>query len=214
MWTPGTTVTLQECWKDQVWAARPLRVVDDNEARALLWMPKGTVRTIPGYPEGADASIARCDRTIANLSASSWEYVEHVWDVSCLWVLEPNPYFGIWITWNEDHEHIGYYVNFQAPYVRTPIGIATMDYVIDIIVEPDLTWSWKDADEFEQIIDRSIFSTAVIDAVNRSAEEVIGRIERAAYPFDGSHLDFVPDPSWPHPELPSIWDVVYASPKD
>lgn len=36
-----------------------------------------------------------------------------------------------------------WYINFQRPYVRTAMGVETFDLLVDIVVRPDLTWTWK-----------------------------------------------------------------------
>jgi protein associated with RNAse G/E len=64
--------------------------------------------------------------------------------------------FGGWggkaPTWTGPGRHLGWYVNLQCPYRRTPLGIEAMDLMLDIVVEPDMTWRWKDDDEFDEIV--------------------------------------------------------------
>ena len=73
---------------------------------------------------------------------------------------------------------IGWYVNLQQPLRRTPLGFEAMDMMLDVVVEPDLTWRWKDEDEFADLLDRGLVDAATGDRVRREGEAVIGRVER------------------------------------
>jgi hypothetical protein len=190
-----------------VWAARPLVVVDDADDRLLLWIPRGTVRKVPVTPLSRDDPADRSQRAIENLAREDWAYGEHVWDVSCLWILTPGAWHGVWVSWDPSGRHHGWYVNLQRPFTRTPIGIEAMDLALDVVVEPDRTWRWKDEEEFEKLVDRSIFDSATASRVREEAETVIGRIEDAQAPFCEPWPSWRPDPRWPIPSLPPGWDA-------
>jgi protein associated with RNAse G/E len=92
----------------------------------------------------------------------------------------------------------GWYVNLETPYVRRPDGVETTDLVLDIVVQPDRRWEWKDVDEFEQRIGHPLyFDRAAADGVREEGLTLVKLIEAGAYPFDGTHVDFRPDPRWP-----------------
>jgi hypothetical protein len=38
--------------------------------------------------------------------------------------------------------------------------------------------------------------------------EGTARLEKHHYPFDGSWLDWLPDPAWSPPKLPADWNIV------
>ena len=44
-------------------------------------------------------------------------------------------------------EHWGWYVNLQLPFRRTELGFETMDLVLDLIVDPDGSWRWKEDED-------------------------------------------------------------------
>src|SRR6266576_1740450 len=46
--------------------------------------------------------------------------------------------------------------NFQRPYRRTTIGIEAMDLMLDLVVEPDRSWRWKDKHELETLVRRGM----------------------------------------------------------
>jgi hypothetical protein len=44
-------------------------------------------------------------------------------------------------------------VNLQEPFRRSQFGFETMDLALDVIVEADRSWRWKDEDELETFVD-------------------------------------------------------------
>jgi hypothetical protein len=207
VWNAGETIVHQEVWRGRVWAARPLTVVRDEGDRLLLWIPQGTVRKVPVTPPERVAPARREDRIIASLHHGDWLYGEHVWDVSTLWILHPDDWHAVWVSWLNG-EHYGWYINFQQQFRRTSIGIEAMDLMLDVVVEPDLRWRWKDEAQFDEIVERAILDAATGARVRQEAAEVIQRIERAGPPFSDPWPAWRPDPSWARPVLSEAWDEV------
>ena len=208
MWDPGDTIVHQEIWKGRVWAARPMTVVDDTEERTLLWMPFGTRRKIPltssHRPDPPDIHA----RTIANLDHADWVIGEHTWDVSCLWIVRPDDWHSTWVSWRPDGSHYGWYINLQAPMRRNSVGFEAMDLMLDVVAEPDLSWRWKDRDEFDEIAARGIFDPITVDRVMTEARSVIDDLEHERAPFNEPWPSWRPDPSWSAPSLPDNWDLI------
>lgn len=153
MWEPGTTIVHQEVWAGRWWAARPLIVVEDTAERILLWIPQDTVRKVPVTPPSRPDPSTRQAQIIENLARGDWVMGEHIWDVSSLWILRPSDWHTVLVSWRGDGSHFGWYANLQYPFRRTAIGIEAMDLMLDIVVEPDLEWRWKDEAEFDEILD-------------------------------------------------------------
>jgi hypothetical protein len=210
-WRPGETVVHQEVWRDRVWAARPLTVVEDEPERLLLWLPFGTRRKIPITPPGRPDPPTLEERAIENLHHGDWCYGDDEWDVSTLWILHPGDWHAVWVSWRPDGSHYGWYVNLQRPFTRTPIGIEAMDLMLDVVVEPDRSWRWKDAEQLDEILDRGIFDEPTGQQVRAEAACVIADLERGAPPFSQPWTDWRPDPAWARPELPAGWDEVQTS---
>lgn len=208
MWETGETVVHHEVWRDRVWAARPLVVAEDSADQLLLWIPKGTVRNVPATPGHRPDPGTRAGRVIENLAAGDWDYAEHVWDVSTLCILRPHDWHAIWVSWRDDGDHYGWYVNLQRPFRRTAAGIEAMDLMLDVVVEPDLSWRWKDDDEFDEILARGIFDPAVGRRVREEAAAVVDRIEENLSPFCDGWPRWRPDAAWQTPVLPEQWDQV------
>jgi protein associated with RNAse G/E len=206
-WESGSTIVHQEVWRGRLWAARPLIVVEDTPERVLLWIPKGTVRKVPATPPERLDPPTRRARVVENLDRSDWVLAEHIWDVSSLWIVHPGDWHAVWVSWTSPGVHLGWYVNLQKPFRRTEIGIEAMDLMLDVVVEPDGQWRWKDDDEFDEIAQRSIFDEATVARVRREAAEVIEDIEARRPPFSEGWVSWTPDPRWPVPVLPDGWDA-------
>ncbi len=164
-------------------------------------------RTPPDRPDPPD--IHR--RTIENLARCDWVLDEHVWDVSSLWILRADDWHSIWVSWRADGSHLGWYVNLQRPMRRNAVGFEAMDLMLDVVADPDLSWQWKDRDEFEEIVDRGIFAPGVADRVMTAALSVIDDIEHRRSPFDEPWPRWRPDASWEQPVLPANWRRVEGS---
>lgn len=190
---PGTTIVHTETWRGRLWAARPMTVVEDTDEGLLLWMPAGTVRLVP---EGGH------DRVVENLSGTAWTWTTHVWDLSTLAVVRPGDRFAIWASWLPSGEQFGYYVNLQEPMVRTDTGFEAMDLMLDVVVEPDLRWAWKDEHEVDELVRLGVYDASLADELRAVGRSVIQRVEAAAAPFDGSLLQRRPSDG-PLPELPA-----------
>ena len=165
--------------------------------------------------EGAATPPHRSDpldvhsRTIQNLLHGDWLMGDGVWDVSSLWILRPDEWHSTWISWLPDGSHLGWYVNLQQPLRRTPIGFEAMDLMLDVVVEPDLSWRWKDHAEFDEIVQRGLFDGALAERVLAEAGvRVIADIEHARSPFDEPWPSWRPDPGWGRPALQDEWEFV------
>ena len=138
-------------------------------------------------------------RTIANLDQADWVLGDHTWDVSCLWILRPDDWHSTWVSWRADGSHYGWYINLQAPMHRNPIGFEAMDMMLDVVAEPDLTWRWKDREEFDEVAARGIFDSNTVDRVMTDALAVIDDVEHRRAPFNEPWPSWKPNSSWAAP---------------
>jgi hypothetical protein len=207
-WHAGETVVLQEVWRGKLWAARPLIVVDDSDKRLVLWCPKGTVRKVPAPPPSRQRPATRAEHVTTALTLSDWVYEDHEWDISTLWLIEPDSWHATWVSFLPDGHHLGWYVNFQEPYRRKENWIQAMDLMLDIVVSPDRSWRWKDLDEFDAVVAAGLYPADTVLAVRSDAASVIKRIEVQSEPFDEPWPEWRPPTGWAIPVLPAGWDQV------
>ena len=90
-------------------------------------------------------------------------------------------------------------------------GLDTVDYDLDVVVHPDLTWNWKDEEEFVERLAYPFYWVENEAAVRAEGERLIKIAEAGQFPFDGTMTDFQPDPAWPvMSEMPSWWEAPRA----
>lgn len=204
-WQRGRTIVLQEVWRGELWAARPMIVGADEGHRVALWYPKGTRWMAPTTPPDRPRDDNRGQRLCACLASGEWAFVEREWDVDVLCLLEEGAAHAVWVSWLEGWEPWGWYVNLQEPFRRTDHALQTMDLMLDVIVHEDRTWRWKDEDELQALLDWRLIDDAKRRAVRAEAEAVLGLLERDEPPFSEPWHDWRPESTWGLPELPPNW---------
>jgi hypothetical protein len=83
-----------------------------------------------------------------------------------------------------------------------------LDLELDLAVNPDLSFQWKDVDDYKKGIETGIISPEWVEGIEMAKTEVLDKLEKRQYPFDGSWLDWRPDPSWSPLTLPENWDKI------
>jgi predicted RNA-binding protein associated with RNAse of E/G family len=209
VWRSGQTIVVQEVWDGQLWAARPVTVVEDRKGFLAVWCPKGTRRKVPSPPTTRPVEGPRGERLASCLEHRDWVLVDREWDVSTLMLTEDGAMHSIWVSWLETGEHWGWYVNLQLPIRKTRGAVQTMDLALDLIVAPDRSsWEWKDEDEFQIAVDRKLIDEGLARAIRAEAESVIRRLGANEPPFCDPWPEWRPDPSWRLPSLGPGWDQV------
>jgi hypothetical protein len=182
---------------------QPMRVVSDDAAGLLLWHPVGSqyARLVDGDGRNLH-DVAMGDMRQPRLALTAWSGND------ILVLMPPDTAYSLWWFFN-DAGFTGWYVNLEDPHQRHEWGVETTDAVLDLVVAPDRQWRWKDEDEFAARIGHAgYFSSAQAMAIRAEGERLVDLAEKGAYPFDGTHTDFRPDPSWPTLRLPSGWDQI------
>jgi hypothetical protein len=111
-----------------------------------------------------------------------------------LWWLPPDWRFG------------GWYINLQESIRSTRLGYDSMDQLLDVVIDPDLTWRWKDEDELAEAVELGVMTEAQATAVRSEGERAIERLEARESPFCDGWETWRPDPAWTPPALPDGWD--------
>lgn len=182
-------------------------VVCDRPDLLVVWCPKGTTRKVPTTPAGRPRAATRGERLTRCLLKEDWDLVDHEWDVSTLMLMEPGALNATWVSFLENGEHWGWYVNLQRPFVRTETGVTTMDLALDVLIAPDCSeWRWKDEDEFQLLVDAGLLEGDEAAAVRAEALRVIERAQAQESPFSDDWPRWTPDPAWQQPTLPTDRD--------
>lgn len=215
---PGETCVYQWIWRNAVWAAQPFTVVeDDGEVIVSHIVPGTLVKAQPPKPgmsvygSDEDSGERQWARMFAMLTEPATDLVDREWTTHRrLVIAKTGARHIVSLFWRgSDDVFLGWYVDFVEPVRRTPIGIATMDLMLDIEIEPDRSsWSWKDDDHFEAALGSGLHSAEVGREVRAEASAVIATIERGAWPFNTTWPEWRPD-SHDLPMLPSNWATVF-----
>ena len=172
-----------------------MRVIDDDEHGLLLWQPAGGDFATLIDADGNTPHEVTPDRM------RDPRLAVRAWRGDVLILMPARAMYSVWWFF-EEGVFSGWYVNLEEPYVRRLDGVQTRDLVLDIVVTPERRWEWKDADEFDRHIGHPLyFDRAAAEAILAAAGRVVDLIETGAFPFDGTHTGFRPDPTWPLPRL-------------
>jgi hypothetical protein len=188
---------------------RVARVVSDDERGLLLWIDRGS----PVVNEVADDGRGMRAMPFAEWIGRSYRLSHGSWQgPPVLKLLPTGMAHSVWWFRDDAGRFSNWYVNLEEPAVRwndgEAAGVDMVDQDLDVVVRPDLSWEWKDEEEFAERLDHPrhywVFDEA---AVRAEGERVIKMAEAGEFPFDGTWCDFVPDPSWSVPTtLPEGWD--------
>lgn len=205
MWKPGDVISWRGIYRARIWHVQPTILVRDHpDEIALTLLPGTECIAEETYPHGKKNGKRR------------WYFVDHDWTLAkytwqtnrLLLLFEPNKYYSIILFWNHtSNDFLLYYINFQLPFKRNNYAVDTLDLDLDLIIHPDFSYEWKDVEDYQNAISYALISPEWEKEIKLATEEVMARLEKRQYPFDGSWLDWRPDPSWQPPCLPLDWDA-------
>ena len=201
----GTTVVRRDVHRTGwIGAVESARVVRDDARGLLTWTAAGSQimsrTTLTGAPI-RKLPLAVRDVTPTMLSPDQWR------DTSVLMLTEPRQNHSTWWFFGLEGAFLGWYVNLETPGRRWPGGLDITDHALDIWVEPDRTWHWKDEDELaERTGHPHYWSAREAEAIRAAGRGIVPKIEAGTFPFDGSLTTYRPDPGWKPTTLPPNWD--------
>jgi protein associated with RNAse G/E len=210
-WKPGTQVVIRGVVHNRVWIAHSVTVVQDTASLLVTYLVPGAPckvtqglieRKWGGRPNGA----SRWDEQ----DSRQWKLADWEWKQRrALILMPPEKYYAVFLFWlDETDEFEGWYVNFQLPFRKTDWTIDTLDLEIDLIIEPDGVWRWKDEVEYQAGVDRGSIPANVAMGVEEGREEIIALLSSGSPLFDRQWLDWWPDPKWEIPRLHPAWDLL------
>ena len=91
----------------------------------------------------------------------------------------------------------------QSRLTRTPLGFDLRDHQLDILVEPNREWRWKDEDELDICVQDGRVSLEETKAIRAEGQRAVEEIEQNTGPFAAGWENWTPDPKLPRPTLSS-----------
>lgn len=191
---PGDPVLLRSVFRGRVRFTAPHRYVGEDAGRLVLYRQPGSeARYIR-----RDARGRYLERWVGDETTTSFRWARtHV-----LLLVRPHEAHSLDLFWDERWNFLGWYVNLQTPLTSTPLGFDMTDHALDIWVEADGRWSWKDEADFLEAQQLGVFDARQAAAVRAEGERVI-----AAKPWPTGWENWRPPPTWGPLELPNGWDV-------
>ena len=205
-WKSGDVIVWRGIYRNKVWHAQTVIVAKDTpEEIAMALLPGAECVAPEGYLDGKDE-----DKRRWNFKEKDWEKQNYLWRTNrLLLLLEPREYYSTIYFWNnESNEFLCYYINFQLPFQRSHSGVDTLDLDLDLIINPDFSYEWKDEDDYQKAIDNGVIIPEWTREIDVAKTEVLAKLEKRQYPYDGSWLNWWPDPDWLPPKLPENWDKI------
>jgi len=206
---PGR-VALRRYWRaGRISFLNVMTVVADDARGLRLWQSVGAPFAVLTAADGR----TQHDGAIDELGPMT--LAEKAWVGSDVMVFHPaeRPPWTVWWFFDEDHGGFqGWYVNLEEPIDRWDdgalVGVDTADHALDIWVEPDRSWRWKDEGEFAAKIGHPLYWNESEAAKIRAAGcAAIDLVEAGKFPFDGSWCDLAGGPPRPVPtRRPDGWD--------
>ena len=203
---PGQTVLRRYFRAGRICFLNVCRVLADDERGLRMWIPAGAPYWRALTPDGRTFHDATIEEIVgAELGELTWQGA-HV-----MVFMPPDAAHSVWWFFGEDGEFQGWYGNLEQPYARWDGGVDTVDHALDLWVEPDRTWRWKDEDEFAAVTGHPVFWTHEQAAEIRAEGERLTKLAEAGeFPFDGTWCQLRPDPAWPPLVRPDGWDAPRA----
>jgi predicted RNA-binding protein associated with RNAse of E/G family len=118
----------------------------------------------------------------------------------------------VWAYWGRpDRPFLGWYVNIQVPFQRTPIGIDSLDLELDLLVTPTYEVVVKDEEHVGASAALGRYTEDDAVAIHAVGARVRAEIEAGDRWWDERWSRWVPSPELlVPPELPSGWQDVPA----
>jgi hypothetical protein len=185
----GDVAVLRELWRDRIWKARAWRVVRDEPDELVLWIG-------PGYE-------TRIPDTKYDVPPQQWRLVGSVFHRNVLRITRPGDRYSRLVFFEDDGRLRGWYVNFERPLVRSPVGFDYVDLLLDLWIDPDGSWRLVDERELEHAVAAGLVTAEEAEQVRAEAARIV-----AEWPFPTGWEDFRPDPTWEPAQLPPTWDVL------
>lgn len=183
------------------------RVLVDDDELAVVASPTGSaMRRRAGRGSGPNGRL---------VLPEDWDgsYVETAWSgPPVVRVHRKGTRWSVW-RWHDGTDWLpDWYVNLELPWRRTAIGFDSQDWTLDLIVRatPDGSWSVqvKDQDELDFYASTGLWPATMRTVIEQAGAAAVADVRADRFPFRADWSAWVPDPSWPAPDLPPEWSVL------
>jgi hypothetical protein len=200
MWKPGDVVMWRGILREQDWHVQPTIVVKDHPDELVLTLLPGTeCLAEETYPLGKQIS-----RRWWDFIDTEWVLKKYTWYANhLLLILEPDSYYSTIYFWDHtSSEFLCYYINFQIPFKRNHSSIETLDLELDLIINPDFSYKWKDLDDYKKAVKTEIILPEWTDEIEKPNLKSLngsksGNIHSTAHGWIGNLIQTGSRPNYP-----------------
>lgn len=193
----------------KLWLAQSVKVVSDTPAESVLLLAPGAQCAYPsGYWRWKKGDVSGGNRW-DDVRSMAWTLRRFAWSRKrLLMVLHPGEIYATYVLWDGASDaFLGYYLNFQTPFQRSAIGFNTLDLELDIVIQPDFSWAYKDEALYNEGLREGFIAQQHASAIEDVKSEITAIINEKRYPLDGTWEHWRPDPDWTPSRLPEGWET-------
>jgi uncharacterized protein DUF402 len=194
-WQPGEQIVRRELCLGRPWLGQAAIVVRDAEDLLALFVAEGSELAYPGgdWPGGLHP----------------WHGKERWHGHGVLQLQRPGEAHAVWLFWTGPERHLDFwYVNLQAPFRRTPLGIDTQDHELDIVIQLDGSWQFKDEEWLDEWVRLGRWTEAEVAAIRAEGERIAAELDAGERWWSDAWATWEPDPAWRGGDLPNGWERV------
>ena len=189
------SILFRSVFRGRVIYATPAWLLEEAADHVVIGLVAGSETA--QLADGRSVQLERLANGTERLEPTPW-HTTH-----CVWLMPFDVAYAIGHFWNAaTGEFLGHYVNLQAPLRRTTLGFDAMDHVLDIVVDADGRWHWKDEDELAEAVRLGIFSTDEAIVIRAEGERVVAQLDDL---LPTGWETWWPDPTWHTLRLPADW---------
>ena len=193
-WQPGESIVRRQIVHGRPWLGWVVNVVEDSDDLLATYSPEGSPFH---FPEG--------DWPTPD-GLHPWHSFEAWHGNGTLMVQRPGDPYAVWHFWDGPGQFRGWYINFEAPLERTSIGFDTQDLELDIWINPDRTWTFKDSELLWERHDQGRFTLIEVRRILELGEHMGRVIDSGEWWWDRAWTSFEPDPAWGIRAMPDGWE--------
>jgi len=192
-WQPGDAIVRREIWRGRPTGAWGGYVLEDTDEQIVLYLPEGAPLAFTQDFFGAPHPWSRRDRWVGH---------------GVVQLHRPGSMNSVWVFWaGPGRELAAWYVNIEEPWRRSPLGFDTQDLELDLVIEPDGAWSFKDDEQLEPWIARGRWTPEEIVAIRAEGARLGAELDAGRRWWSEEWATWEPDPAWAPPVLPEGWDA-------
>jgi len=184
---------IEMCW--------PCRVVEDSADLLALFIAAGS-------PYKAGPKLSAREKRASNGGFLPPD--EYVWRNDTLRLMLPGRVHSVSVFFTENaglRRLSKYFVNMEEPFRRTEVGFDTQDHTLDIEVQPDLTWKWRDEIELAHHVEEGFYTPELAESALQEGRDAIAAILRREHVCMRGWEGWTPDPAWNVPSFVTGWDL-------